>query len=286
MYDGSGFHIGLPAWAYPGWNNVYFTSTPSALKSYASVFNTVEGNTTFYHIPDKASVANWHKSVEGTQFKFCFKFPKSVTHQRIPDLNALDVFIDRISGLDNYLGPFLLQLPSTVGPDDLHRIETILNHIPPGYRCAIEVRHEDFFTEPALLESMISQYQLGRVIMDTRPVFHGNTKHPEVLAALHAKPDLPVLGQVYNGLMMIRLLLHPDLISNDKYIDQWVARTAKALSAGCDCYMMIHCPNNQHCPQLALDFYNRLRDYQLRTDGLVNLPPLAAWPIPQQQNLL
>ena len=282
----SNYHLGLPAWAYSGWNNTYFKSSPSSLASYASVFNTVEGNTTFYHIPDEKSVGNWLQSVANRDFKFCFKFPKSVTHLVKPNFHDLDLFISRISPLANHLGPFLLQFPSTVGPEEITRIQSILEKIPDNFRIAIEVRHEDFFNQPELLEPLIEKYQLGRVIMDTRSVFNGDRNHPEVLAALHQKPDLPVLGQVYNGLMMIRLLLHPDLASNEKYIEQWVARTALALSSDCECYMMIHCPNNQHCPELALLFHNRLCDKLQQSDPTFELSALESWPIPQQQNLL
>jgi len=241
------YHLGLPAWAFAGWNNVYFTSEPSALASYASVFNTVEGNTTFYHIPDEASVDSWYQSVLNTNFRFCFKLPKTITHQNRP--------------------------------------ESIVAKIPPDYRIALEVRHEDFFSQPQHLEPLLAQYHLGRVIMDTRPVFEGNRDHPEVLAALHQKPDLPVPGQVYNGLLLVRLLLHPDIHSNDAYMEQWVQRTARALAGGCDCYIMIHCPNNQHCPMFAASFHERLIEQYKTHHGEV-LDPLPAWPIPQQQNLL
>ena len=280
------YHIGLPAWAYAGWNNTYFTTSPSALASYASVFNTVEGNTTFYHIPDEKTVRSWLQSVTGHDFKFCFKFPKSVTHLAKPDFHDLDLFIRRIEPLKDHTGPFLLQFPATVGPDEIDRIESILKNIPGDFRTAIEVRHEDFFTQPELLEPTISRYRTGRVIMDTRSVFNGDRNHPEVLAALHQKPDLPVPGQVYNGLLMIRLLLHPDLVSNDKYIDQWATRTAQALNADCQCYMMIHCPNNQHCPALALQFHNRLLSKLKHPGSSVELPALASWPVPQQQHLI
>ena len=280
------YYLGLPAWAFSGWNGVYFKNTPTPLASYATVFNTVEGNTTFYHIPDEKTVANWRQSVEGTNFRFCFKFPKSITHARLPSLQDFALFLKRIEPLENNLGPFLLQFPSTVSANNLDRIESILSRLPPHYRCAIEVRHEEFFAKPELLEPLLERYKTGRVIMDTRPVFEGDQNHPEVLAALHKKPDLPVPGKVYNGLMMVRLLLHPDLISHEKYIDQWVSRTVKALSAGCDCYMMIHCPNNQHCPLLALQFHQKLRLALTDSTSPITLPALAAWPVPQQDVLL
>ncbi len=154
--------------------------------------------------------------------------------------------------------------------------------MPGQLRCTIEVRHDEFFTHPELLNDLIGKYQLGRVVMDTRAIFQGDRTHPEVLAALHAKPDLPVLGHVYNGLLLVRLLLHPDLVSNDAYIGQWANRFAHALGLGYQCYMMIHCPNNQHCPDLSVQFHNRLRS--LVKDG--SFLPLPQWPIPQQQPLL
>ena len=279
------YHLGLPAWAFTGWNNVYFTTKPSALASYASVFNTVEGNTTFYHIPDEASVENWYQSVKDTDFRFCFKLPKTITHQNRPNFADLELFFERIQPLHKNCGPILLQFPATVGPDDLTRIESIVSKIPRDYRIAVEVRDEAFFSKPEHLEPLLAKYQLGRVIMDTRPVFKGNRNHPEVTAALHQKPDLPVPGQVYNGLLLVRLLLHPDIDSNDQYLAQWARRTAQALTSGCECFIMIHCPNNQHCPMFAVNFHQRLMElYNSESDD--ELTPLAPWPIPQQQNLL
>ncbi len=278
----SSYFIGLPAWAFSGWNNRYFNTQPSALASYATVFNTVEGNTTFYHIPDEASVEKWHESIKGTDFKFCFKLPKTITHQRKPSIKDLDLFISRIEPLHKYCGPFLLQFPATAGPADLAKIESIVSRLPSELRCAIEVRHDDFFSHPELLHELIAKYKLGRVIMDTRAIFQGDRHHPEVTAALHAKPDLPVLGHVYNELLLVRLLLHPDLVSNDAYIEQWAQRFAHSLKLGYQSYMMIHCPNNEHCPELAIQFHSRLQAAM----GDNSLPPLPAWPVPQQQPLL
>ena len=274
------YNIGLPAWAFPGWNSRYFNNKPSALASYARVFNTVEGNTTFYSIPDKKTVALWLEAVADSNFRFCFKLPKTVTHTLKPNLTDLTQFLDRIEPLADHIGPLLLQFPATTGPANLSTLESIISRLPTQYRYVLEVRHPEFFKQPELLEPLLNKYQLGRVIMDTRAIFRGNKKHPEVLAALHDKPDVPVLGKIYNMLVFVRLMLHPDLISNDLYIDQWTNRISQALNAGCDCYMMIHCPNNLHCPPMALDFHERLRQKDQQ------LSALPAWPVPQQASLL
>ena len=46
------YRLGLPAWAFPGWKGQYWTASPSTLANYSSIFHTVEGNTTFYGVPD------------------------------------------------------------------------------------------------------------------------------------------------------------------------------------------------------------------------------------------
>ena len=146
----------------------------------------------------------------------------------------------------------------------------------------IEVRHPELFTKPALLHPLIERYELGRAVLDSRPIFEGDRSHPEVLKALHAKPDLPVLPEIYNGLSLTRLILHPDLPSNERYLQEWVERSAKSIRDGNDTYMMIHCPNNLHCPPLARTFHDALR----REPGMEALAPLPEWQVPQQGSLI
>ena len=276
------YFLGLPAWAFPGWKDTYFRDKPTRLASYAQVFNTVEGNTTFYRTPDAGSVERWREAVDGTSFRFCFKLPRDVTHERHSDMEALEKFLDAIAPLEGHLGPLLVQFPATTGPADLDRLNPVLESVADRYSFVIEVRHPAFFEEPELLEPALEQHGAGRVMLDSRPIFEGNRQHPEVLSALHEKPDVPVLDTVYNDTAFVRLILHPDIVSNRPFIDEWAARTTGWLEAGITTYMMIHCPNNQHCPPLALDFHDTLR----RGVGESTMPELASWPVPQQQTLL
>jgi hypothetical protein len=46
--------------------------------------------------------------------------------------------------------------------------------------------------------------------------------------------------------------------------------------------MMIHCPNNLHCPPYARTFHETLR----REPGMDFLPELPPWPLPRQGSLL
>ncbi len=274
------YFLGLPAWAFPGWKDRYFIDAPSRLASYATVFNAVEGNTAFYRIPDRDTVLRWRDAIAGTDFRFCFKLPRDVTHEARPDLRALDRFLDVIDLLDEYLGPLLVQFPAAVGPAELGNFATVFAALDGRRRFTIEVRHRTFFDAPDRLAPTLDRFSAGRVILDSRPIFEGDRAHPELLDALHEKPDVPVLDEVHSDVSLIRLILHPDITSNRPYIEEWAARVANYLAAGVDTYMMIHCPNNLRCPPLAREFHEALR----RQPG-PELAPLPAWPVPQQDFL-
>ena len=72
-----------------------------------------------------------------------------------------------------------------------------------------------------MLAPTLERYAAGRVVLDSRPLYEGDRSHPEVLDALHEKPDVPVSSTVYNDVAFIRLILHPDPDSNRRYIDEW-----------------------------------------------------------------
>ncbi len=117
-----GYYLGLPAWGFPGWTGSYFPRPrlgTSTLHYYAQVFNTVEGNTTFYRVPEAATVSRWREAVAGRAFRFSFKIPKTVTHQRHPDWNDLRQFLTVMEPLGEHLGAFLVQFPAGMSPDDL-----------------------------------------------------------------------------------------------------------------------------------------------------------------------
>ena len=253
------------------------------LSSYASVFNAVEGNTTFYHVPDANTVDAWLKAIEGRDFLFSFKLPRSVTHERRPNMHDLEMFLNRLKPLSQHLGPFLLQFPKWVGMDQLRRLKQVFDIIAMhgNGSAVIEVRNDLLFTQPEILEPLLHHYRFGRVILDSRALYQGDINHPDVLSAIHEKPNVPVLSTIYNDRVLLRLILHPDGKSNTKWISEWAKQTATWLRNGLVPHIMIHCPNNQHCPLFATQFHIELAKHW------VDMPAeLPAWPVPQQGRLL
>ncbi|TQV74182.1 DUF72 domain-containing protein [Exilibacterium tricleocarpae] len=276
-----GYRLGLPAWGFSGWKDRFFTAAPSQLASYAQVFNTVEGNTTFYGIPDFSTVERWRRDVAGTDFEFCFKIPRSVTHERNPRWGDLKQFLDAVGRLGEHLGPFLVQFPAHLEPRHLPVIERLFDQLPACFRYVLELRHLGFFARPQLIEPLLEKYNAGLVMFDSRPLYQGDRNHPEVLAGKHQKPDVPVVENVHNRLVFVRLILHPDPQYNAAFVEEWLQRVTGYIGAGHAVYFMVHCPNNLHCPDFAEDFHRRLMGYSQS----LALQPLPAWPIPRQEAL-
>lgn len=270
--------MGLPAWRYAGWDNRYFDAGSDRLRQYARVFRTVEGNTTFYATPAPTTVANWCAQLRDLDFKCCFKLPRNVTHAP-GGRGELLSFLRTLEPLAEKMGPFLVQLPAAVSPEHVTWITRLLDHLPRDIGHALEVRHPDFYNHPETFNHYFEAAGCFRVIMDARPIHLHDPSHPEVRAARHEKPDLPVYAATSNGGVMVRLVLHPDGVNNSDYYAFWQAQVATWLQADVTVYMMIHCPNNLYCPSQAEHFHQGLLT-RLGESGL-QLPPMPAWPVSQ-----
>ena len=116
------------------------------LRHYATLFDTVEVNSTFYRLPKREPVARW---VEQTPdgFVFAVKSSRYLTHvRRLTDLDGgVERFYERIEPLvrSPKMGPVLWQLPATFHRDD-ERLRNALAALPDG-RHAFEFRHETWF---------------------------------------------------------------------------------------------------------------------------------------------
>jgi len=143
--------VGCSGWNYAHWRErVYPKGLPPSrwLEYYATLFDTVEVNATFYRLPSRSSVARW---VEQTpqHFVFAVKASRYLTHlKRLTDLGSgLERFYERIEPLvrSPKLGPVLWQLPTNFHRND-ERLAGALSALPPGRHC-FEFRHPSWFVE-------------------------------------------------------------------------------------------------------------------------------------------
>jgi uncharacterized protein YecE (DUF72 family) len=141
--------IGCSGWNYTHWRDVVYPRGLPArrwLDHYATLFDTVEVNTTFYRLPSTTAVAGWaEQSPAG--FVFAVKASRYLTHiKRLADMGpGVRRFYERIEPLvaSGKLGPVLWQLPPNFHRND-ERLETALAALPGG-RHAFEFRHPSWF---------------------------------------------------------------------------------------------------------------------------------------------
>ena len=160
--------IGCSGWSYQHWRGVVYPEGLAQrrwLEHYATLFDTVEVNATFYRLPRRDAVAAWVETVP-EEFVFAVKASRYLTHvRRLRDLGAgLDRFYERVAPLvrSPKLGPVLWQLPPTFHRDE-DRLAQALDRLPPG-RHAFELRHPSWF-EPDVY-SLLREHGAALVIGD------------------------------------------------------------------------------------------------------------------------
>ncbi|MDQ3867415.1 MAG: DUF72 domain-containing protein [Actinomycetota bacterium] len=141
--------IGCSGWNYGHWRErVYPAGLPPRrwLEHYATLFDTVEVNNTFYRLPTRSAVTGWvEQSPPG--FLFAVKASRYLTHvKRLTDLReGVERFYERIEPLlaSPKMGPVLWQLPPRFRRDD-ERLAAALARLPPGRHC-FEFRDATWF---------------------------------------------------------------------------------------------------------------------------------------------
>ncbi|HEV9038268.1 MAG TPA: DUF72 domain-containing protein [Puia sp.] len=142
-------YVGGTEWGRSSWvGKMYPVGTKSAdyLKMYARQLDTVELNTLFYGLQPPAVLQRWADAV-GSGFRFCPKFPETISHKG--QLSGVgkdtDEFIERVGLLGSRLGPSFLQSSERFGPERAVVLRDYVRRMPPGFRVAVELRHEGWF---------------------------------------------------------------------------------------------------------------------------------------------
>jgi uncharacterized protein YecE (DUF72 family) len=144
-------YLGTIGWSYNFWRGKFYPNKAAPkdyLTHYATQFNTVEVDSTFYRIPTQSTVANWKKQTpEG--FSFSLKFPQMITHVKM--LKGIqydtDVFLERVSLLGEKLGALLLQFPPNFSAEHFPDLEAFLQKLPKGNRYVVEIRNKSWLNK-------------------------------------------------------------------------------------------------------------------------------------------
>jgi uncharacterized protein YecE (DUF72 family) len=183
--------IGTSGYQYKHWKGIFYPEGLPAkkwLQFYASQFDTVEINNTFYHLPSENSFDQWRDQAP-PGFLYALKFSRYGSHMKKlkdPD-EPIGRFMALAKRLDGFLGPILVQLPPRWRVD-AERLSGFLHAVPSNQRWAIEFRESSWLCDEVY--EILSRHKAALCFHDMlenhpRPItadwvylrFHGTSAH-------------------------------------------------------------------------------------------------------------
>lgn len=283
------YYLGCPSWNEPAWRGSFYPADLRAsetLSHYVSVFNAVEGNTTFYARPSLPTVQRWAAQMP-EHFRFCAKLPRDISHagDLRDHLAASADFFALLAPLGARVAPLWLQLPASFGPSRLGELLSWLDAFAER-AVAVELRHPAFFTrgeEERQLNRALQARGVERICLDSRALFACTARDAAVLHAQAKKPRLPLRPTAFSGHPQLRFIGGPDLAANQAFLEPWLDKVAAWIEQGLSPYVFLHTPDNQLAAAQALRFHQSL---MLRLPGLAPLASAPVEPAAEQLGLL
>lgn len=258
-------YVGCPQWGSTHWKGRFFTrdcQPKHMLRQYSEIFNSVEGNTTFYADPSPETINKWLSSVPD-HFKFTFKFPRRFSHDMALQhcQSELKQWLMRIEPLFCHIGQLILQLPKACSPEYLSHIKHFTSLLPTNLPIGIEVRHLGFF-DKAQAETQFNRFLIAqgynRIMMDTRPLFSEPPLTDAIIDAQNKKPKVPLHVIATANAPMIRYVGCSNLMANRQMYTPWIKKIRLWLDEGKTPYIFFHTADNYDAPLLAKQFITDL----------------------------
>jgi uncharacterized protein YecE (DUF72 family) len=275
-------YLGCPAWGLKSWVGSFLPAgckQRDFLAHYSRNLNTVEGNTTFYALPDRATTTRWRDETP-PGFKFCLKVPQSISHhKKLRGCEAeLAEFADRLALLGDRCGPAFLQLPPTFTARQLTDLRHFLQLWRSTCGLAVEPRHSDFFDGASHehdFNTLLTEFGAARCVFDTTALFSVDKSYDTwVSEAQNKKPKFALRHTRTGSFAFVRYVSHPNMQANETWLSTWASKVIDWLSKGDDVYFFIHHPNDHFAPQVIRIFHHMISQ---RATSHVALPALPHW---------
>ena len=159
----SNIRLGTSAFAAAGWpGRFYPKGLPEReyLTYYATKFDTVEVDSTFYRAPALTTVQGWNSKTP-KYFVFAAKVPQRITHEKMlaDCTEEMTEFLNVMDALGEKLGPLLFQFgyftkKAFLGVNDfLARLRPFLRKLPQDHKFAVEIRNKNWLA-PQFVETL------------------------------------------------------------------------------------------------------------------------------------
>ncbi len=268
-------------WAHPGWVGEYLSpgNRGRELAEYARWCNAVEGNTTFYAEPSASTVRRWSEQAP-PEFRFAFKLPRTITHER--RLRGVDAevvsFLRRIEPLGDRVGPLQIQLPPSFSLEHAASFRSFVAALPSGHDWTVEFRHTSWFGDGAArraTDEFLDEHDVGRIVLDTRPLHASPPRTDAAVDERRTKPKLPIALDHVGTNPIVRLIGADDLATTRAGLQAWFPQIVRWLEVGRLPSLFVHQPENLHSPALAREVHAAVRALLPAVEPLPEPLPVA-----------
>lgn len=245
--------VGCAKWNRQDLKGFYPRGTKDELSYYATQFNSIELNASFYRMFSSEQFQTWHDKV-GEGFKFFPKVPRLISHlKRLNETEELvKDFAGNIAALKDKLGMVFLQMPENFMPKYMDRLPTFFESWPKEIPLALELRHTDWHNDPSVskdLNAILMQYNITNIITDSA----GRRD------LLHMRLTTDTAFIRYNGAN------HP---SDYSRLDDWLERLEVWHREGLkNCYFFVHQNVEKASPLLSgyfIEKFNAMFDTEIK----------------------
>lgn len=234
--------VGCSGWLYRHWSGDFYPKNlPQSrwLEHYATVFDTVEINNSFYRLPARETFEAWARRVP-RDFLFAVKASRYLTHmKKLKDPEEpLARFFESAGGLGRKLGPVLYQLPSR-WRFDRGRLEAFLRALPPRRLQALEFREKSWYDE-----EVFRALREAAVVLCTHDM--AGSESPRAAVGPLAYLRFHGSGARYGG-------RYPSA-----WLSRWAAWIRERAAEGIDVYAYFNNDAEGHAPRDAVRLRERL----------------------------
>lgn len=236
--------IGCAKWNKTDLKGFYPKGTKDELTYYATQFNSIELNATFYGRPKVEEVTEWRDKTP-ENFRFFPKITNSVSHFR--RLNNIEepvtAFVAAVVHFEQKLGMCFLQMHDNFKPKDFDRVEKFVKEWPREIPLAIELRNQEWFLDEEVFEKtmkLFEDYNVTNIIVDTA----GRRD------MLHMRLTTPTAFIRYVG---------ANAESDYQRLDDWLKRLTKWKKEGLqNVYFFVHQNIEKASPLLSAHFIEKM----------------------------
>ena len=237
-------YVGCAKWNKADLKGFYPKGTKDELVYYASQFNAIELNATFYRIFPPEQFEKWYNKTPG-HFKFFPKLNQEISHwKRLNEVSeVVNHYLYSVVNLKEKLGSIFLQMHSNFSPKDFDKVTAFAENWPKTIPLAMEFRHTNWYNDPVVaneLYALLKRNAISNIIVDSagrRDIMH--------MRLSNAKAFIRYVGANHE--------------SDYSRLDDWVARLKEWKAQGIkEINFFIHQNIEKESPLLSAYFIKKL----------------------------